>query len=166
MRITKPLILDNALFMETFAVQKPSFTLYLLVTLTLSIAALLLLRPAAIPEFVVALIFIIPFYIVFEHMGTNGNAVQVKLPDKFDIKQIEVIILPSEKSTETRNEIINTQRAYHQTVPPLPVWTNQERQRFLALLLDGPTISEEEISEWEKDLEQARSWNPQEWHNE
>lgn len=163
--------LNSALFMETFAAQKPSLTMYLIVTTTLLIAALLLLRPAAIPEFVVALIFIIPFYFVFEHMGTtHDNAVQLRLPDKFNVKQIEVIILPSERNVEAYNEMeapSKTWSAYHQTPPPLlPMWTEEERKKMLALLLNGPTMSEEEITEWEKDLEQVRSWKPREWSNE
>lgn len=50
--------------------------------------------------------------------------------------------------------------------PPLPVWTAEERREMLKLLENGPTLTEEEIAEWERDLEHIRSWQSKDWSNE
>jgi hypothetical protein len=70
------------------------------------------------------------------------------------------------KKNASLEPYINAWRSNNDAPPPLPVWTSEQRQEMLNLLLNGPTLTEEEISEWEKDLEHARSWTPREWNND
>jgi hypothetical protein len=56
-------------------------------------------------------------------------------------------------------------RNKNDTPPPLPVWTPEQRQEMLNLLLNGPTLTEEEISEWEKDIATMRSIPSLGWDN-
>lgn len=109
-----------------------------------------------------------------QYYTVQGNTVVVRLPEDFSATEIEVIILPREErenfpsvAQEPSLEIPSPwQQRRSSPPPPLPVWTEEERRNFLTVLQNGPTLSEEEISEWEKDIEQARSWKPQDWSEE
>lgn len=97
----------------------------------------------------------------------QGNTVLVRLPDNFPAKQIEVIILPSE-DPETKQisadeyfemtSDLTWQERRTSAPPPLPVWSAEERQEFLSLLRNGPTLSAEEIRTWENAIEEVRTW--------
>lgn len=110
-----------------------------------------------------------------QYYTVQDNTVILRLPEDFSAKQIEVIILPrdehessqSDESEQTREiSSLPWQQRRSSPPPPLPAWTEEERRNFLTILQNGPTLSEKEISEWEKDIEEARSWKPQDWSNE
>lgn len=110
-----------------------------------------------------------------QYYTVQDNTVVLRLPEDFSAKQIEVIILPREEHESSpavapkhiqETSSLPWQQRRSSAPPLLPVWTEEERRNFLTLLQNGPTLTEEEISEWEKDIEQARSWKPQDWSNE
>ncbi len=109
-----------------------------------------------------------------QYYTVQGNTVLLRLPDNFDAKHIEVIILPREEhesspsvASEQTQETFSLpwQQRRSSPPPPLPVWTEEERRNFLTLLQNGPTLTEEEISEWEKEIALMRSIPSLGWDN-
>jgi hypothetical protein len=113
----------------------------------------------------------------------QGKTLTVHLPEEFTAERVEVIILASENEQDlaangavhsfdeenTGAEMTLEERRKSWVErgiwppPVLPVWTEEERQETLALLRNGPVMSEEDIVRWEQDIEDFWSHKSSNW---
>lgn len=103
-----------------------------------------------------------------QYYTVQGKTVLLHLPDNFDAKHIEVIILPSDGASETNTSLhshIEAWRNKNDAPPPLPLWTPEERASALRLSHDTTTMTDEEVAEWEKEIATMRSIPSLGWDN-
>ncbi|MCU0424146.1 MAG: hypothetical protein MUF71_00835 [Candidatus Kapabacteria bacterium] len=105
----------------------------------------------------------------------EGNTVLVRLPENYSAKQVEVIVLLPDalESKQTsafqpNNEVSGGTWQQRRTTspPPLPVWTEEERQAMLELSNHPTTMTDEDVAAWERDIYLMRSLPSTGWHND